>query len=486
MQTGYSPGGWTLLFKILFWIFNCTLLLIVYLGFMPFLGIGFLADLITGNVPLNFLLPFVGLVGVPTACSVVGVMKKQRQSVRTSSFSLVHLFFGVEMPLLLFSLIRFFMLRDLTPASGLLLLIGVFGTITYVHWFISGSDSDVSSALNNSLNNSLNSNNPLADGLHLTGLTLALGLAIYGLTISAFFFPAFITVMVVLPYLIVIVLPVGVVVLGFLIAPIGITAAYYSAWGQVMQHLGQRYGKTKVRGFAAGILAVGLAAVLLLQQQPQVKAFELLQTPPKTPQAQQALVKQSGVIRQGLLNAYLSQYRYPHDQNNQVVQYLYPGSFYSSSNVGIKLQALYNVVTTPFIYQGSALDDQQKASELYAQFFDQPIQRAELPAIEKALNSTFDRTAAKAGLNDINAQRVWLEEQRVTVTPQGDWADVEVYEVYDNRTNLDEEVLYYFSLPESAAITGLWLGESPDLASRYRFVVSPRGAAQKVYTDQVH
>ncbi|MGL5082059.1 MAG: TIGR02921 family PEP-CTERM protein, partial [Microcoleaceae cyanobacterium] len=46
--------------------------------------------------------------------------------------------------------------------------------------------------------------------------------------------------------------------------------------------------------------------------------------------------------------------------------------------------------------------------------------------------------------------------------------------------------LYYFSLPESAAITGLWLGESPDLASRYRFVVSPRGAAQKVYTDQVH
>lgn len=462
MKTADSPSGWMTMFNTLFWIFNGTILLIVYLGFLPFMAPGFLMDLIAGNIPWNFVLPFVGLVGVPTTCSVLGVTQKHRQITRTSSFSLAHLFFGVEMPLLLFSVMRFFMLRDLTAASGLLLLIGVFGTITYVHWFISQPDAD----------------NPVADWLQLTGLTLAFSLAIYGLTLSVFFWPVVGMVILVLPYLLV-VFPIGVLILGVLSAPFGIAFVYHQVWGQVMKRLSQRYGKVRVRGVAAGMAAVGVAAVILLQQQPQTKAFALLQTPPETPQAQQTLVKQSGAIRRGLLNAYLAQYRYLHNQNTQIIQSLYSGNTVTPGNFGMNMQILYNVVASPFTYQGDFQEDSQKAAALYGQFFDQPIQRAELPAIEKALNSTFNRTAAHAGLNDINVQRVWLAEQNITVTPHGDWADMELHEVYDNRTSLEEEVLYYFSLPESAVITGLWLGETPDLANRYRFVVSPGGQPRR-------
>ncbi|MEM9510060.1 MAG: TIGR02921 family PEP-CTERM protein [Cyanobacteria bacterium P01_E01_bin.35] len=67
----------------------------------------------------------------------------------------------------------------------------------------------------------------------------------------------------------------------------------------------------------------------------------------------------------------------------------------------------------------------------------------------------------------------------------GDWANVEIHEVYENQTNDVEEILYYFSLPESAAITGLWLGETEDLNQRFAYQVAPRGAAQEVYNSQV-
>jgi putative PEP-CTERM system integral membrane protein len=40
-------------------------------------------------------------------------------------------------------------------------------------------------------------------------------------------------------------------------------------------------------------------------------------------------------------------------------------------------------------------------------------------------------------------------------------------------------------LPESAVITGLWLGDTNKLGDRFPFVVAPRGAAQQVYNDQV-
>lgn len=428
---------------------------------------GFITDLFAGNIPLNFLLPFIGLVGVPTSCSIAGITKKRRQATRTQSFSLWHLFFGVEMPLLIFCTIRFFMLRDLMAVSSFFLIIGVVGTMSYIHWFFSDPATE----------------NIWINGLQLAGLTLGFGLSFYGLIISAFFFPVLIFTLMILPYLVVI-FPIGVFIFGCLAAPLGISATYYRAWRQALQHLSQNHGQQKIRGFAAGVLALGILTTFSLQQQPQLRALEQLKTAPTIPQAQQELVQQSGEIRRGLLNAYLSQYRYLYDQDNSLIRYLYAPN--SNDSFGDFMQSLYNWVTTPFNYRGNFRDDSQKAAELYAQFFDQPIQRAELPAIEKALNSTFDRNAAKAGLNDINAKRVWLEEQNLTVTPHGDWAEVELYEVYDNRTDLDEEILYYFSLPESAAVTGLWLGESPDLNNRYRFVVSPRGAAQKVYTDQVH
>ena len=71
------------------------------------------------------------------------------------------------------------------------------------------------------------------------------------------------------------------------------------------------------------------------------------------------------------------------------------------------------------------------------------------------------------------------------VEAHGDLAEIELHEVYENRTGDPQEILYYFSLPETAAVTGLWLGETDDRGAAFAFTISPRGAAQRVYRAEV-
>jgi len=57
--------------------------------------------------------------------------------------------------------------------------------------------------------------------------------------------------------------------------------------------------------------------------------------------------------------------------------------------------------------------------------------------------------------------------------------------VYQNRTTQRQEVIYYFSLPESAVVTGLWLGNEPDREQAFAYQVAPRGAAQALYRNEI-
>jgi putative PEP-CTERM system integral membrane protein len=241
------------------------------------------------------------------------------------------------------------------------------------------------------------------------------------------------------------------------------------------------------RALQVGIATVTAWVILLVsvQHQPQVKAFELLEKPATTESERQELLKQSDLIEKGLVNAYLSRYRYlsPVNKSNQI-QSIYDYTFGLPESINQFLQDQFNYLISPFLYQGS-YSDADKAEKLYAQFFDLPIQKGEQKAILHAIQSTADRDEAKAGLLNIGQKKVWLRSQQINITEHGDWADVELYEIYDNKTTDVEEILYYFSLPESAVITGIWLGDTGNLDSRFPFQVSPRGAAQKVYNSQV-
>ncbi|MBW4516047.1 MAG: TIGR02921 family PEP-CTERM protein [Timaviella obliquedivisa GSE-PSE-MK23-08B] len=458
--------GLTILFNIFFWIFNASLLLVIYIGILPFLGMALISDAATGQVPLNFFIPFFGLIGVPTACTIAGFKSNQK----LASLSLFQLFYGVEAPLLLCCLLRFFVLRDLTPASSFLLVTGLVSTIATTHWLVKGRDPKAKASL-----------------WHLIGLSLILLLSIYLVAIALFFVPPFLQFIanylpIVLIYSL-IMFPLTLLLAGLGSLPFGMLWVSGQGWRQTFRATTVRYGTQKVTALVIGLAIAWIIILMTLQQQPQIQAFALLENPPQSEGDRQALVQKSGVIRKGLLNAYLSAYRYPRIADTSIYN-TYRQDLKLPEESAQEIQSAYNVLTHPFQY-GGTYEDREKAEKLYAQFFDTPIIRGESAVIQRALASTFNRGEAKAGLLDVNERRVHIAEQQVNIKPQGDWAEVELYEVYENQTLDQEEILYYFSLPESAVVTGIWLGNTANRADSFPFQISTRGAAQQVYNQEV-
>ena len=104
------------IFQAIFWLWNLTFLLVVYAGIMPAIAPILVTATFAGEIPLEFLLTIVGIIAVPTICTFIGLLRFSKQPVQ-----LMRLFYGVEAPLFLLCLIRLFLLRELTPASSLII-----------------------------------------------------------------------------------------------------------------------------------------------------------------------------------------------------------------------------------------------------------------------------------------------------------------------------------------------------------------------------
>jgi putative PEP-CTERM system integral membrane protein len=317
-------------FAIFFWMFNVTLLAIVYLGYLPYLAPAMIADAIAGQVPFNFLVPFFGLVGVPTACTVMGAVPKQRRSL-----SLFQIFYGIEAPFLLLCMFRFFGLRDLNPATTLILLTGLAGTIAFTHWLVNPNDSE----------------SDRTSWVHLVGHTVLLGIAVYLLTLAAFYILPTIVFLamynVVVLYVAIIVFPLTILIMGFCTMPWGMARTYYYAWQQTFNQLASRHGKSKITALTLIFIVSWAAMFALVYPQPQIAAFQLLKTPPQTEKARVELLQKSNLIRQGLLTAYLAPYRYPLAKNDRSIYEAYRWFLPESSARNV--QEMYNFLTSPFI-----------------------------------------------------------------------------------------------------------------------------------------
>lgn len=458
-------------FQVLFWNFNLVLLLIAYLGMLPYLGPDFLRDILAGEVPLDLVFPFIGLVGVPTASA----LQAGRLIVQNRSLTVVSLFYGIEGPLVLLCLIRFLGLRELTPGSIQLLLTALVGIgVFFQERLTSASQNARWLALLRACCYAL----MVFIGLYVSTLGL-----FYAVPIAwwVLFHPQLLLILLFTPLLLGALFTIA---LGTI--PLGVVLLYGRACIENLKIAATPGGWFKPTSVVAAVLAAWLlVGFTAFQSQPQVQAFALLNQPAPTERDRQELLQKSELIRRGLLNAYLFRYRYLRAQDDDSsIRNTYKHTVGLPDPWAQSVQQLYNRLSLPFTYNGS-FNDPEKAAALYAQFFDTPIQRAEQVAIQQAVQSTFNRTEAKAGLLDINQKRVWLSKQSITVQSHGDWGEVELYEVYENRTPEEQEVLYAFSLPESAVLTGVWLGDTTNRNQRFPFTVSPRGAAQQVYTEEV-
>ncbi len=506
-QPGKPAGDYTnreMVAFFLFWSWNLIFLAFMSLGFAPTLLPETFTAVRTGMIPVTYLLYALVLSLIPVACVVLGLTLLRRAPKRLFALGYV-----VEGPLMLLLAVRFFAIRQATPSVTMLIVITMLGMAAFL-WDI------------------LNPKGKRLPWLRLAGLTVMALVAVYAAVWLAFyavplavlglrwiadmlanlpdFFRDFGRSIVDLlrnaPAMI------AFSSLGFLLAlytatlfvltPIAVPLLSLRTWWRAFRSEGLRTGWTRPLLLVAVVVAASAVLFLWANRQPQRSAFAMLETPPASQEQAQELLQRSESIRTGLLNAYLAPFRYVSARGEVVhIRSLYEDALHLPRQRAFAVQDMFESMSSPLLYapvhpkrvinwaETGALDNEpDEAARLYQQFFDTPIVEAERETIVDAVRSTWSADQAEDAWQAVDEREVYLAQQEVSITPHGDWAEFELHEVYLNQTALNQEAVYYFSLPESAVITGVWLGNNPNKEYAFTYQVAPRGAAQAVYREQ--
>ena len=498
-----NPRIWAL---GLFWSWNIIFVAFMLLGFAPRLLPELLNAVSVGTIPAIFLVFAITLTAVPVATVVLGLTLLRRSPVQ-----LFALLYAVEGPCMFMLAVRFFLIREATSSIVIAMVVASLGILTML-WQL--------------LDRRIDARGAWLTRLRTVGLTLFMLVVLYGCLWLAFYTVPLAVQMVnalgeilrnIWHAILAFRFPdlskvewgwVPFAVLGGLLsvytatlfvgAPVAVPLIAVWAWQKSVRVFSARYGVRRALALVAVVLIVFAALLFQSNQQPQRAAFTLLKTPPTSPAEAQALRNQERTVRDGLLNAYLAPFRYLSSVGEvQGVVSLYRLALNFSLEQAVSVAQLHDAVARPLLYEpvnppkaddrdGRAFrDEPSEAAGLYKAYFDQSILDGEHETIVNTVRATWQFSQAEAAWQAVDDRRVHLTRQEVAIKENGDWAEVELYEVYQNQTDQMQEVVYYFSLPESAVVTGLWLGNSADRAARSAYRVSPRGAAQALYRNEM-
>lgn len=470
-----------------FWGWNVAFLALTLLGILPMIGVGLIQAALSGVLPLNFVIMLLLLVIVPAGSLWIAHNKfTGRPDLQ------IRLFYGVEAPLFILALIRLFALRELTAASAFLLISIIASALIYGYLLLR----EASDAYRFSPRET-----PLSALLLIISLYAGTLLALYAVPVGW----EFLTFIARLEWLTALYelfttpkrlaiflgmfwwIPFATLFFALTLAlfigtPIAMVRFYGSMWWRKVRQTSRQSALIATTGVAV----LWLACFIWIDKQPQQQVFGWFEAQKQVSAGERKafLLSRATEIREGLRNAYLYPYRYVSVKKDvNLMSMLYYRTFGGTRSDYTWTDILTQTLLSPILYDGDSYDD-QKAAELYAAMFDAPIQRAERRQITDALRATSDRDQMEAGLLDVNRRQVRLEAQTITTARNATAADVEIHEVYANQTPQQQEIFYYFSLPSNSAVTGLWLGESADKSHAHSCLISPRGAAQKVYKQE--
>lgn len=488
----------------LFWTWNAVFIAFTLLGFAPVVLVDMLRAARVADVATPMAVWGLALVLIPVLS--VGIALR---FLRHRPQALYAFFYGVEAPLMLIAAVRLFVLRDLPAHAAMLYTAALIGLAALAFEILFGRKASAPRAV-------------LA--ARVAGLTV---LTITGIYVAAWV--AFLAAPVAWMYLDFVgealegiayafrrgswsslaEAPFGQLffaLLGaplliftaslFIASPVLVPALYVRRWRHAVRSLAARTSRTMPAGIAVAVAVVWIGLFTIAARQPQHAAFAMLEgveaEGPASVDERQALALKEARIKSGLLNAYLARYRYAGVSGvYRQIEHMYSSTFGRERDYTSVMTA-YDRIARPFLYEpvnpvtgkSRAEEDPARAAQLYAAFYDDDIARAERGAVQDAVRYTWQPDQAAASLSDIEARNVRLESQALSVETAGDIATFELHEVYRNQTFMDTEVFYYLTLPESAVVTGLWLGTSPDKERADSFRVSTRGAAQAVYLQQ--
>lgn len=494
---------------MVFWIYNLTFLAFIGLGFGPVVLPSVIQGVRIGTIPGFYAAYGAIIITIPLIAVVLGLTLLRKEVGK-----LFLLGYGVQGPLMLVLAVRFFGLGQTTLPIKIIMAIAIIGLLTLL-WHILDQNPDSHTGWLGYAK---------AVGLACLiaiGFYASIWILFYALPLASFLIQGLGEAIKNIPEFWEFIIGdlrqalrqgvqfVLLFVFGglmfvftgtlFVLLPLVVPWLYIKTWWQGNQGIG--------RLPALGVLAVVFALIGLslfaVDRQPQAEAFALLENAPSTPAEARLILDQSDDIRSGLLNSYLARTRYLSAQRElDHIRWMYEDAFNVSFDTGLNVQNRYEMVARPFLYhpietlepaenqsqrweQASRLaTEPEQAAELYEKFFDEPINEGEKEAVVRAVRTTWDPAQAQAAWQAVDDREVWLKEQNLTHDDLGDGVHgFELHEVYSNQTAIRQEVVYYFSLPETAVITGVWLGNETGKLFTYR--VAPRGAAQQVYQEQV-
>lgn len=467
----------------LFWSWNSLFFVFIYLGIMPIVGVSLLTGLQMGTVNMDFIAFFAVILVIPVASALFGFIYLRKESAR-----LFELMYCIELPLLALTLFRIFFLRELTIGVGFFL--GLFALVSLYFAYrlfrpkkILASTPDIMGAsaflwcglwiflllfffmppMAYSMLKGL--------GKVLTELGEESFTILFSSMINFFFF--FIGILFSFYSLTL-----------FILFPIVYVYTSFKNWRSAAQSfMAVAPHKTFAASFAT-LAMITLLFVLLTQQDHEAVLQKFKDFSGSTTQKMD-FINNERSYRDSLSDIYLAPYRYMGDYSkSNSLQALYKSSFDISEDSTRWLQILFNAVARPFVYRGSSngmTHDQQLAEKYYTEFFDASMQEEERDDIRHAIQATYSREQADAGLININEKKIHLESQDIAFTEQGEWANLEIHDLYYNPSFQQEEVFFHLKLPQGAVINGLWL--SDDQTKKFPARVAPRGAAQKVYKE---
>lgn len=420
-----------------------------------------------GYTPAAYLTQVVLILAIPLVCFIVGIMRFKKQYGQ-----LLRWFYGVEVPLLVLGMFRIVAVNDLNGHAFWFFLYGLTGILAYAwyllfpHRFKDRSE------------------------VFFRVFFLFIGLQVV-LFLLLYIVPLFVLIIKSLHYidlddfgelfragLMVVVVAVFMAMSGtlFFLSPI----AFFWMW--VVENSRTLWYRLKT---VPGLRHIALATLCLViwfilpAQQAQEVAFEAYGKYKKTNDPTVILEDETN-IRKGLVNAYLQNYRYIDRKGKRPVSPLYEEAFGAEWVVGDKI---HDFLFDAILYHGEP-DDDEKASLIYQELFDAPIERAESKPIMYTLGSTFEPSAGEATLLSIDQKQVLVTGRDIIYKEiEPGWVQVDFHERYLNKTTDQQEIFYYFSMPESGVITGMWLGDDDAMPKQYPADISPRGAAQAVYQE---
>ncbi len=492
----------------LFWVWNAVFLGFMLLGFAPL----FLPDLVLAAqaniIPFALVATALLLILIPIACVILGFTVLRRQP-----RALFALGYAVEGPLMLVVAFRLFVVREMTPVLAFIFVVTALGMLAFV-WQL--------------LDKKIDARGALLAHIRVIGLTLFALIALYASIWLAFYalplgvllvrglfeflwhlgdffnglllaFREFPRNLVWIPFAVFGMLTMVFSATLFVLMPIAVPLLVLRAWWRAIRNPVARFGAPRVALVTTAIAALCAFLFFFFNQQPQSAAFALLKSIPANALQAQQIAAQENTIRAGLLNAYLAPQRYISSMGEvQHIRQLYQNAFNLPQTNFVGVERAYETVASPLLYQpsgeavpnarandGALFRESNQAAKLYENYFDETIYNGERETVLAALGSTWDIQRAQQMVQDAADREVHLNKQELNVVEHGDWADFELHEEYQNETGERQEVVYYITLPESAVITGVWLGNSENRAERAVYRVSPRGAAQQVYREQL-